>query len=178
LPLPLRVGLQSLSLVLGGDLLRKTLFLLLCVWGLVISCSRQDSTPAVAPGGTSAASASAGAHVEKPFLLEVRGADCYSGKGKNSGDVAFGFPNRTADIGLQFTIGPLRDGLSPGQENNKPYSGPGDYANVGIVIKRAGQKPVLGYGNITVNSDEQSGTFRLPQGAASGSWDCGHKLER
>ena len=150
----------------------------LCVSGLLICCSRPDSTTAAAGGAGAATAASAGARIEKPFLLEVSGADCYSGKGKNSGDVAFGFPNRTADTGLQFTIGPLRDGLSPGQENNKPYSGPGDYANVGIAIKRAGQKPVLGYGTITVSADEQSGTFRLPQGSASGSWNCGHKLER
>ena len=150
----------------------------LCLSGLVISCSRPDSTPAVATGASAAASASSGARIEKPFLLEVSGAECYSGKGKNSGDVAFGFPNRAADTGLQFTIGPLRDGLSPGQENNKAYSGPGDYANVGIVIKRAGQTPLLGYGTITVSADEQSGTFRLPQDRASGSWNCGHKLER
>ena len=156
----------------------KTVLLPLCVCGLVISCGRPDSTGPVASGPASATSASAGARVEKPFLLEVSGADCYSGKGNNSGDVAFGFPSRTADTGLQFTIGPLRDGLSPGQENNKPYSGPGDYANVGIVIKRAGQKPVLGYGTISVSADEQSGTFRLPQGSATGSWNCGHKLER
>jgi hypothetical protein len=144
----------------------------------VIACGRSDSRPAGASGGASAATASAGAHIEKPFVLQVSGAECYSGRDNNSGDVAFGFPNRVADTGLQFTIGPLRDGLSPGQENNRPYSGPGDYANVGIVIKKAGQKPVLGYGVITVGADEQTGTFRLPQGSASGSWDCGHKLER
>ena len=160
-----------------GDILRKAV-LLLCLSGLVISCSRPDSTPAVATGASAAASAPSGARIDKPFLLQVSGAECYSGKGKNSGDVAFGFPNRAADTGLQFTIGPLRDGLSPGQENNKAYSGPGDYANVGIVIKRAGQKPVLGYGVITVSADEQSGTFRLPESSASGSWNCGHKLER
>ena len=157
--------------------MRKAMLLPLCVSALLISCSRPDSTPAAAGGGAATA-ASSGARIEKPFLLELTGADCYSGKGKNSGDVAFGFPNRTADTGLQFTIGPLRDGLSPGQENNKAYSGPGDYPNVGIVIKRAGQRPVLGYGVITVSADEQSGTFRLPQGSASGSWNCGHKLER
>jgi hypothetical protein len=141
-----------------------------------MSCSRPDSKPITGIG--TVASTPGGAHIEKPFLLELSRAECYSGKGKNSGDVAFGFPSRTADTGLQFTIGPLRDGLSPGQENNKAYSGPGDYTNIGIVIKRAGQKPVLGYGVITVSADEQSGTFRLPQDTASGSWNCGHKLER
>ena len=93
------------------------------------------------------------------------------------GDVAFGFPNRGADAALKFTIGPLRDGFSPGQENNKPYAGPGDYPNVGIVVK-TGQKPLIGYAVITVNPDEQTGKFHLPDGSASGTWDCGHKLER
>ncbi len=120
----------------------------------------------------------AGAHIDKPFTLQVNGADCYSGVGKNAGDVAFGFPNRGPDAALKFTLGPLGDGLSPGQENNKAYSGPGDYSNVGIAGKSAGQKPFLGYGVITVNADEQSGTFRLPDGSASGTWDCGHKLAR
>ena len=156
--------------------MRKSLLLPLWLSAVVMSCSRPDSKPVT--GIATVASSPGSAHIEKPFLLEVSGAECYSGKGKNSGDAAFGFPNRVADTGLQFTIGPLRDGLSPGQENNKAYSGPGDYANVGIVIKRAGQTPLLGYGTITVSADEQSGTFRLPQDRASGSWNCGHKLER
>jgi hypothetical protein len=143
----------------------------------MVSCNQ----PNAAPGGTSgspAASSSAGARIDKPFTLAVSGADCYSGSGKNTGDVAFGFPNRGPDAALKFTIGPLRDGLSPGQENNKAYSGPGDYSNVGIVGKAPGQKPFVGYGTITVSADEESGGFRLPDGSASGTWNCGHKLQQ
>ena len=145
---------------------------------LLISCNQSSSTPAGATANKIAAGASDGARIDKPFSLEITGAECYSGRGKNAGDVAFGFPNRVAETSLQFTIGPLRDGFSPGQENNKPYAGPGDYTNVGIVVKTAGRKPVIGYGVITVNADEQSGTFRLPGDSASGTWNCGHKLER
>ena len=72
----------------------------------------------------------------------------------------------------------MRDGLSPGQENNKPYGGPGDYPNVGMVLQTGGTKPLAGYAIITVNADEKSGAFRLPDGSAFGTWDCGHKLER
>lgn len=108
----------------------------------------------------------------------MSGADCYSGSGKNAGDVAFGFPNRGPDAALRFTIGPLRDGLSPGQENNKAFSGPGDYSNVGIAGRTPVQKPFVGYGTITVNADEESGSFRLADGTASGTWNCGHKLQR
>jgi hypothetical protein len=92
--------------------------------------------------------------------------------------VAFGFPNRGPDAALRFTIGPLRDGLSPGQENNKAFTGPGDYPNVGIVGKAPGQKPFVGYGIVTVNADGESGSFQMPDGSASGTWNCGHKLQR
>jgi len=118
-----------------------------------------------------------GARVDKPFKRQVNGAECYSGAGKYAGLVAFGFPNR-ATRALAFSIGPLKDALSPGQENNKPYSGPGEYKNVGITGKSENGKTFVGFGTITVNSDEQSGTFSLDNGSASGTWDCGHKLTR
>ena len=158
--------------------MRITVLLTLCTCVLSISCNQSTSAPTGTSAGSVATGASAGARIDKPFPLEISGAECYSGRGKNAGDVAFGFPNRVAATSLQFTIGPLRDGFSPGQENNKPYAGPGDYSNVGIVIKTTGKKPVVGYGVITVNGDEHSGTFRLPVNSASGTWNCGHKLER
>src|SRR6266849_3210599 len=141
----------------------KTALLILCACGLLISCNQPG------PLSRQELSALGAARIDKPFSLQVSGADCYSGSGKNAGDVAFGFPNRGPDAALKFTLGPLRDGLSPGQENNKAYSGPGDYMNVGIAGKSAGQKPFVGFGIITVNGDEQSGTFRLPDGSASGA---------
>src|SRR2546425_13050766 len=104
----------------------KIAFAILWACTLMISCNEApspDRVPASAPS-------SAGARIEKPFAIAVSGADCYMGSGKNAGDVAFGFPNRGPDAALKFTIGPLRDGFSPGQENNKPYSGPGDYPNI------------------------------------------------
>ena len=157
--------------------MRKPIVLALCACGLVTSCTQSNPAPA-GPSNTPSATASAGgARIEKPVSLEVRGAECFSGKGKNAGDVAFGFPNRGPDATLKFTIGPLRDGLSPGQENNKPYGGPGDYHNVGMVLQTGGTRPLAGYAVITVNADEKSGAFRLPDGSASGTWDCGHKLE-
>jgi hypothetical protein len=158
--------------------LRITVLLTLCACVLSIACKQSTSAPAATTTVRVATGPSAGARIDKPFSLEITGAECYSGRGKNAGDVAFGFPNRAAETSLQFTIGPLRDGFSPGQENNKPYAGPGDYTNVGIVVKTAGKKPVVGYGVITVNADEQSGTFRLPGDSPSGTWNCGHKLER
>ncbi len=123
-------------------------------------------------------SASGGARLVKPAPTQISGAECYSGTGKYAGDVAFGFPTRGMNSGLSFTIGPLRDGRSPGQENNKPYSGPGKYTNIGMNGKAANGKHFFGYGTVTVNADEQTGTFQLNDGSASGTWDCGHKLKR
>src|SRR5262249_22301823 len=79
----------------------------------------------------SPALAQGGARIDKPFRRKVTGSQCYGGAGKYAGLVAFGFPDRTTRA-LAFTLGPLRDGFSLGQENNKPYSGPGNYTNIGI----------------------------------------------
>ncbi len=118
-----------------------------------------------------------GARIDAPFRRQVRGAQCYSGTGKNAGDVAFGFPMRSSPTtALTFTIGPLRDGNSPGQENNAPYTGPGDYKNIGILVQPEKGEPVFGPGTIHVNADEQTGTFKV--GGASGTWDCAQKLRR
>jgi len=160
--------------------LKKIALLFLSTCGLVTSCRTTEtlSGPAAIRGATSG-----GAHIAKPFVLDVKGAECFSGSGNNAGDVAFGFPNRAPRARLMFTIGPLRDGNSPGQESNKPYSGPGDYPNVGIVGNGSGLNPTWwkgfsGHGTITVNADEESGSFRLADGSASGTWNCGHKLQR
>jgi hypothetical protein len=118
----------------------------------------------------------AGARIDTPFKREIAGAQCYSGSGKYAGDVGFGFPDRSARA-LAFTIGPLRDGFSPGQENNKAYAGPGKYTNIGISGQAASGKTFVGFGVVTVNTDEQTGTFRLDNGSASGSWNCGSKLK-
>ena len=124
----------------------------------------------------SAAEAMAGGvHIEKPFQQQLAGAECYSGGGNSAGNVGFGFPSRSNRV-LAFTIGPLRDSLSPGQENNKPYEGAGAYPNIGIVLKSPQGKPLAGFGTITVNPDRQSGSFSFKDGSASGTWDCGHRL--
>jgi len=146
---------------------------------LLMGCNKAQSPSdqSVLGGVQSLTTAMAGgARIEKPFQQQLSGAECYgAGGGKYAGDVAFGFPSRANRI-LAFTIGPLSDGFSPGQENNKPYSGPGAYANVGITIKPPQGKALVGFGTITVNPDQQSGSFAFNDGSAGGSWDCGHRL--
>lgn len=126
-----------------------------------------------------AAPAAPGAAITKPFKEAIAGAECFTSPApKYKGLVAFGFPSRAAR-GLAFTLGPLTDGLSPGQEKNKPYQGPGKYAHVGISGKsKDGKRSFAGFGTIVVNADGRSGTFSVDGGKAAGSWDCGKTIPR
>lgn len=142
-------------------------------------CNKQENPSSDSVLGSTqslATTMGGGARIEKPFQQQLTGAECYGATtGQYAGDVAFGFPSRSNRV-LAFTIGPLKDNLSPGQENNKPYSGAGSYPNVGIAIKSPQGKPLAGFGTITVNADQQSGSFTFNDGSAAGTWDCGHRL--
>jgi len=145
---------------------------------MLAACNKQENPSSESVLGSAQSVATAiggGARIEKPFQQQLTGAECYSGAGKSAGNVGFGFPNRSNRV-LAFTLGPLRDSLSPGQENNKPYDGAGAYPNIGIMLKAPQGKPMVGFGTITVNPDLQSGSFAFNDGSASGTWDCGHKL--
>lgn len=132
------------------------------------------NTSAPQAGGGQSASTPGGAHITKPFDRTVTGAQCFAGTGANKGKAAFGFPDRDASTAaLSFSLGPLADGYSPGQENNKPYTGAGSYSNIGIVVRPENGQPVIGFGVVTVNSDLRTGAFQLNDGSASGTWDCG-----
>jgi hypothetical protein len=156
------------------------LFLMIAAWVIVslTGCSKQQNPSSGSILGETQSLATAiggGARIEKPFQQQLTGAECYSGAGKSAGNVGFGFPSRTDRV-LAFSIGPLKDGLSPGQENNKAYVGAGSYPNVGIALKSPQGKIFAGFGTITVNSDVQTGSFAFDDGSAAGTWDCGHKL--
>jgi hypothetical protein len=118
-----------------------------------------------------------GARIDVPFKRQIAGAQCYAGTGAYAGAVAFGFPARGPNQALAFSIGPLKN--SPGQEKNKPYSGPGTYNNIGFMAKSESGNTIFGYGTVVVSSDQQKGTFSFKSnlGNASGSWNCGHPLK-
>jgi hypothetical protein len=115
----------------------------------------------------------AGATITQPFSQTVSGAQCYVGQGDDKGKAAFGFPKRqpTSDATLAFTLGPLTDGSSPGQEHNAPYTGAGTYTNIGIFVQPPSGLPVAGFGTVIVNADRQTGSFQM--GSAAGTWNCG-----
>jgi len=155
------------------------LFLIVVIFVVLLAgCSKgkKPSSDSVLGSAQSVATAiGGGARIEKPFQQQLSGAECYSGAGKSLGNVGFGFPSRSNRV-LAFSLGPLKDGFSPGQENNKAYGGAGSYPNVGIALKSPQGKIFAGFGTITVNPDLQTGSFAFDDGSASGTWDCGHKL--
>lgn len=137
------------------------------------------NTPGTGTAGSPTAASGAsggvgGAHITKPFDRTITGSQCYAGTGANKGKAAYGFPNRDlTSVALSFSLGPLTDGMSPGQEHNAPYTGAGNYDNIGIVVRPESGSPIIGYGVVTVNSDLKTGSFRLSDGGAEGTWDCG-----
>jgi hypothetical protein len=147
--------------------------------GAASSGSPSGGTPASAAATSTATTAAkspiagGGVTITKPFAKTVSGAQCYAGTGDNKGKAAFGFPTRQpiSDATLAFTLGPITDGSSPGQENNPPYTGAGAYTNIGIFVGQPGGMPLAGYGTVTVNADLQSGSFDM--GSAAGTWNCG-----
>ncbi len=79
---------------------------------------------------------------------------------------------------LAFTIGPGSVMADQMHASKTPYTGPGRYANVIVMLylgKTATQDLYGGLGTITVAADEKSGTFTLNDGTGSGHWDCGVK---
>ncbi|HEU5349426.1 MAG TPA: hypothetical protein VFU63_12520 [Ktedonobacterales bacterium] len=133
-----------------------------------------SQSTAAATSASNASGGVGGAHITKPFDHKVTGAQCYAGTGDNKGKAAFGFPDRDLTAAaLAFTLGPLTDGSSPGQEHNAPYTGAGHYDNIGIVVRPESGSPIIGFGVVTVNSDLQSGSFAMNNGSAAGTWDCG-----
>lgn len=112
-----------------------------CVTSTTSVVSGSPSDGARATSMSSSAGAVGGAHITKPFDRTVRGAQCFAGTGGNKGKAAFSFPNwDPTSTGLFFRLGPLTDGLSPGQEKNQPYSGAGigagAYTEIGILVRQ------------------------------------------
>src|SRR5260370_40800606 len=127
---PLEVGIMQRYSIL-------TIALGLAVLILLMGCNKAQSPSDESVLGSvqSATTAMAGgAHIEKPFQQQLSGPECYSGGGgKYAGNVGVGVPSRS-NLVLAFTIGPLSDRLSPGQENNRPYDGAGPDPHIGIPL--------------------------------------------
>ena len=114
----------------------------------------------------------ASATIEKPKALTVSTGHCLKRADGTFGAV-FG-PDALPP--LAFTIGPGSAMADQMHASKAPYTGPGQYKNVIIMLylgKTATQDTYGGLGGVTVNADGKSGTFVLNDGSASGRWNCG-----
>jgi len=116
-------------------------------------------------GGTSAT-------IEKPKALTVSTGHCLKRADGTFGAV-FG-PDALPP--LAFTIGPGSAMADAMHASKAPFTGPGQYKNVIVMLylgKTATQDSYGGLGNVTVDADAKSGSFTLNDGTASGRWRCG-----
>jgi hypothetical protein len=131
---------------------------------------------AMAPVLAAAAQAApkASAKITQPKPRTVSGGRCLNdGKGTLGG--VFG---PSALPPLAFTIGPGSAMADQMHASKAPFTGPGRYRNVIVMLylgKTALDESYGGLGTVTVNADDRTGSFVLNNGTAGGTWDCGMK---
>lgn len=77
---------------------------------------------------------------------------------------------------LAFTIGPGSAMADEMHASKAPFTGPGRYADVIVMLylgKTALDDTYGGLGTVTMNADSRTGAFVLKDGSATGTWDCG-----
>lgn len=77
---------------------------------------------------------------------------------------------------LAFTIGPGAAMADEMHASKAPFTGPGRYKDVIVMVylgKTALEDTYGGLGTVAVNGDGRSGSFVLNDGRASGTWNCG-----
>ncbi len=111
--------------------------------------------------------------VTSPFQLTVAGASCVHNA--TIGVAGFVFPD-TKHAVVGFAIGP--DPTAQGQASNPPFKGPGSYPNTIISVDNPSNPTQLAYGSgtVTINSDDQTGSFVLDDKSAAGTFDCGSPI--
>jgi hypothetical protein len=114
----------------------------------------------------------ASAKIVKPKPRTVSGGRCLNDHRGTLGGV-FG---PSALPPLAFTIGPRSAMADQMHASKAPYTGPGRYHDVIVMVylgRTALEDAHGGLGTVTVNADQRTGSFTLNDGTASGSWDCG-----
>ncbi len=128
---------------------------------------------AIAGAGRAAAQGpGATATIDKPKALTVSSGHCLKRADGTLGAV-FG-PDALPP--LAFTIGPGSVMADAMHASKAPFTGPGAYKNVIVMLylgKTATQDAYGGLGSVTVGADGKSGTFVLNDKTASGRWNCG-----
>ncbi len=127
--------------------------------------------PRAGAQGTSPATAK----IVKPKARVVSGGRCLNDQHGTLGGV-FG---PSALPPLAFTIGPRSAMADQMHASKAPYTGPGTYRNVIVMVylgKTALDDTYGGLGTVTVNADNRTGSFVLNDGSAAGTWDCGKSV--
>ncbi len=130
------------------------------------------SARAVAQGPTSPT-----ATIEKPKAMTVSSGHCAKRTDGTFGAV-FG-PDTLPP--LAFTIGPGSAMADQMHASKAPFTGPGEYKNVIVMLylgKSALQDAYGGLGSVTVGADGKSGTFLLNDKSATGHWSCGRVTQQ
>jgi hypothetical protein len=137
---------------------------------LVMSTVALTSAPVHAAFAQAAPTASA--RVVKPKARTATGGRCLNDHKGTLGGV-FG---PSALPPLAFTIGPGSAMADQMHASKAPFTGPGRYHDVIVMVylgKDALHDTYGGLGTVTVNADDRTGSFALNDGTASGTWDCG-----
>lgn len=127
------------------------------------------------PDARAQATAPASAKIVKPRTRAVSGGRCLNDQHGTLGGV-FG---PSALPPLAFTIGPRSAMADQMHASKAPYTGPGKYRNVIVMVylgKTALEDTYGGLGTVTVNADNRTGSFVLNDGSAAGTWDCGQSV--
>lgn len=115
------------------------------------------------------------ARIVKPKARQVTGGRCLNDQHGTLGGV-FG---PSALPPLAFTIGPRSAMADQMHASKAPFTGPGTYRNVIVMVylgRTALDDTYGGLGTVTVNADNRTGSFTLNDGKAAGTWDCGHAV--
>jgi hypothetical protein len=129
-----------------------------------------------APYAAAQAAPPATAKIVKPRARAVSGGRCLNDQHGTLGGV-FG-PSGLPP--LAFTIGPRSAMADQMHASKAPFTGPGTYRDVIVMVylgKNALEDTYGGLGTVTVNADSRTGSFTLNDGTASGTWDCGVKVK-
>lgn len=129
----------------------------------------------VAPNAGAQGAPPATARILKPKARAATGGRCLNDQHGTLGGV-FG---PSALPPLAFTIGPRSAMADQMHASKAPYTGPGTYRNVIVMVylgRTALEDAYGGLGTVVVNGDHRTGSFVLNDGSATGTWDCGQPI--
>lgn len=165
-----------------GHLLWLGLLVVLAACGSGTTTSQTSGTGTATTHTSTAAQGKGTAHITAPFALDVTGGICLVNANNGKSLAHFIFPSNST-AALTFTLGPDPTGLGDNSANNPAFHGSGTYSNITITILNPSAESdpsVFGVGTVTVNTDNQTGSFSADDLGSSthgaGTFDCAAPL--